>query len=193
MKPSIKSMTRVIEQLDKLYDVILVRMGKHQGHADQSVHGRGRGGAAPAVSEADRSRQERSDRAKRSHKPSTVLKQRRGYKEQAFIAQITGGKDTKLENHPFDVLFGAAKDGKKGGHGAEVKTIMDNNNDKITMHSSSRKRKEAYAKKNGLTMHTIGVDVRGKNKKYYYKKGVGAFRLSAMERVTLAELKAKFK
>ena len=81
---------------------------------------------------------------------------------------------------------------RKGKHAIEVKTIIDNDNDKITVHPESRKRKEAVAKKEGLKMHTIAIDVRGGKRSYHYKEGVGAYRLSAMERVTLVQLKGKF-
>ncbi len=201
---SIKTLDRILTQLNKLCELV----EKHSDH-DQSSHGRGGGarvnlvpdtgaqlggGGSATLTDAARATQERSERAKRSHKPSTKAKQRRGYAEQAFIAKITGGKDTLKASHPFDVLYGNAKEGKKkGGIGVEVKTVLDNKNDKITMHPPSRRRKEAYAKKHGMETHTVMVDARGTNKKYYYKAGVGAYRMSAMERVTLKELKGMFR
>lgn len=122
----------------------------------------------------------RSERAKLSHKPSTQKKQARGDQEQKHIAQLIGGEVTP-GNEPFDVV--------KPGVAVEVKAIQDNDNNKVTMHPDSRRRKEEYAQEHGLTPHTVAVDLRGGKRKYYYKQGVGAYRLSSMQRVTSAQLR----
>jgi len=122
----------------------------------------------------------KAELAKRTHKPSTKEKQQRGEAEQARLAKAVGGHD-EGDNLPFDVV--------KGGHGVEVKTVMDNNNDKITVHPDSRRRKEREARKRKLKIHTVAIDVRGGRRNYYHREGVGSFRLSAMEKVSLAGLK----
>ena len=82
-----------------------------------------------------------------------------------------------------------------GVHGIEIKTLMDNKNDKITMHPKSRRRKEEWLKKEkACGLHTVVLDDRdtfedGKNKeqysghRIYYAKGVGAFRIKGMQTV----------
>jgi len=147
------------------------------GPSRQGERGTTRRGTSRRESQGSRAR---SERAKRTHKPSTKEKQRRGEAEQARLAKVIGGRD-EGDNKPFDVIVGR--------HGIEVKTVMDNNNDKITVHPSSRRRKEAEAKRRGLKMHTVAIDVRGGRRKYYYREGVGAFRLRSMRKVTVAELK----
>lgn len=120
------------------------------------------------------------ERAIRTHKPSTKKKQRLGEGEQRRISAFLGGVNDE-DNGPFDVIVAR--------NGIEVKTVMDNDNDKITVHPESRKRKEEAAKTQRLRIHTVVVDVRGGRRQYYYRSGVGSFRLSAMERVSLAQLR----
>jgi len=136
------------------------------GRHDQSSHGRGGG---------------RRARALRTHKPSTVEKQRRAKTEQARLAKLIGGMNTD-NNDAFDVLL--------QGHAIEVKCVMDNNNDKITMHPKSRRRKESYARKNGMQPHTVAIDIRRGQRAFYYRKGIGSFRLRNMKKVTITELEA---
>lgn len=120
-------------------------------------------------------------RARRTHKPSTAKKQRLGEAEQGRLAGLIGGRNTD-DNAPFDVIV-------RGKHGVEVKTVMDNNNDKITVHPKSRRRKERRAKEMGYQVHTVAIDVRGDKRSYYHKQGVGAFRLSSMDKVSISQLK----
>lgn len=127
---------------------------------------------------------DKAERAKASHKPSTVEKQRRAEAEQRKFAAAVGGANDG-DNLAFDV--------RRGRHAIEFKCVMDNANDKITMHSPSRRRKEAFAKKNRLVAHTVVKDIRGSSPVYYYRQGVGAFRLGSMEKVTLADLKERLK
>lgn len=135
------------------------------------------------LEEREARRKARKERAKQSHKKSTKAKQDRGEDEQKKMSKIIGGVNDD-DNRPFDVIAGR--------HGIEVKTVMDNKNNKITVHPESRRRKELTAKKYGLDMHTIVIDVRGGRRKYYYKAGVGAYRLSAMKRVSTREIKELF-
>jgi len=124
----------------------------------------------------------RSSRAKRTHKPSTKEKQQRAESEQARLAKLIRGTNTD-DNDAFDVLG--------SGWAVEVKTIMDNNNNKITMHPKSRRRKESYAEEHGVTKHTVVIDVRGSKRSYYHKAGVGAYRLSSMSRISVSEIRER--
>ena len=142
-----------------------------QPRDEQGRFGSGGGGGGRSPS--------RVERAKRTHKPSTAGKQRKAEAEQSRLAKDIGGQNTD-DNDAFDVLV--------GNHAIEVKAVMDNNNDKITMHPESRKRKEAYARKNKIKSHTVAIDVRGGKRSYYHREGVGAFRLRNMEKVTIGQL-----
>lgn len=129
----------------------------------------------------------RAERALASFKESTVGKQKRADFEQAFFAELIGGENDPA-NNAFDVYFPA---GSKA-HCIEFKTVVDNDNDKLTMHPESRERKEAEALKLGAKTHTVAVDVRGDVRTYYYKAGLGAFRLDNMEQIAPHKLKEKF-
>ena len=126
--------------------------------------------------------EERAERARESHKPSSDAKQSVAREEQAKFAEDIVGVNSP-GNQPFDIV--------KGKAAIEFKTIQDNDNDKITVHPDSHKRKLDYAKQHKMKCHTVGLDVRG-GRQYYYKEGIGAFRLSAMEKTTLSALKSKF-
>jgi HD superfamily phosphodiesterase len=119
-----------------------------------------------------------------------------GDREQARTAKLIRGTNIP-GNAPFDV--------HRGVHAIEVKTVMDNKNDKITMHPPSRRRKEAFAKDHKMMSHTVMIYVQGKTyegedgelyvrgqRKYYYKAGVGAYRRGGMKEVTIAELRGMF-
>jgi SPP1 gp7 family putative phage head morphogenesis protein len=122
----------------------------------------------------------KSQAATRTYKPSTVEKQRKGESEQLLLSKAIGGLNTE-DTKPFDVLVGS--------NGIEVKTVIDNDNDKITVHPESRIRKEQEAKRLKLKTHTVAIDTRSGRRVYYYRSGVGSFRLSSMERVSLTKLK----
>lgn len=124
---------------------------------------------------ADRLR--RSIAATATYKPSTKEKQAIANAAEIRIHKIIGG-DRTPDNDAFDVLV---KKGRKL-HSVEVKAIIDNKNDKITMHSPSRKRKELWAIDNNAVPHTVGVDTRNGGQ-LYYRSGVGAFRLGKMTKV----------
>lgn len=118
---------------------------------------------------------DRAARARASHKPSTQAKQRIAAQGEDHVSEAIGGEGTD-DNDAFDVLRRAA--GKL--HAVEVKTLIDNKNDKITMHPSSRERKEAWAKRENATMHTVVVDKRGAKQRVFYHAGVGSFRLASL-------------
>ena len=126
----------------------------------------------------------RAERAKATHKPATREKQLEAAKYEKKVAHAIGGKD--LDDHePFDVLLPR--------HAVEVKTILDGTHPKITMHPESLARKEKYVRKNKVRGHTVVIDARNRSKpEYYYRRGMGSFRLSGMEKVSLSELRGKF-
>ena len=99
------------------------------------------------------------------------------------VAQAVGGKNLP-DNEPFDVIA--------GNHAVEVKTIVDGKNPKITMHAESLTSKEKFARANKMKTHTVAIDARTSPPQYYYSKGMGSFRLSSMEKITIVELRAKF-
>lgn len=107
-----------------------------------------------------------------------------------LIAKHTGGTQSP-NNKPFDVLVNGAK--KK--HGIEVKAVLLQKNDKLTMKKEAIDRKLAAAKKQKLTMHTVAGDLRGKKLIIYHRAGVGSFRLGKMDVVKggLKGLAALFK
>jgi len=129
----------------------------------------------------------RAARALRTHKPATREKQRWAKANEEKLANSLSG--TALDdNEPMDILL------KSGGkeHGIELKTLLDNANDKITMHPDALARKRAWmAERTNRTIHTVAMDDRnvfatGKFKhqfsghQMYYKRGAGAFRIKSM-------------
>jgi SPP1 gp7 family putative phage head morphogenesis protein len=138
------------------------------------------GGPGSATGKAKMSA--RAQRAIASHKPSTAAKQRHAESNETDVKSMVGG-DTTGDNEAMDVVTKIA--GTK--HGVEVKTLLDNSNDKITMHPPSRRRKEAWAKSNRAVVHTVVLDDRkgraNSGHRLYYKRGVGAFRLKGMTKV----------
>lgn len=121
----------------------------------------------------------RAKRALASHKPSTAAVQRHAESNETDVKKMVGG-DTTGDNEAMDVV--TKIDGKK--HGVEVKTLIHNSNDKITMHPPSRRRKEQWSKDNHAVVHTVVLDDRkgraNSGHRIYYKRGVGAFRLHTM-------------
>lgn len=126
----------------------------------------------------------RAERALATYKPSTRDKQKRAAESQAVVANAVKGQDLP-DNEPVDVIVTT----RNTVHGIEVKTLLDNDNDKITMHKASLARKEEWVDKNDGVGHTIVVDARGETRAYYYKEGFGSFRLGSMQRVALAQLR----
>ena len=116
--------------------------------------------------------------AKASHKPSTRAKQMVGEASEVKVAKMIGGKSLP-DNEPMDVLVQVG--GKR--HAIEVKTFVDNANDKITMHPASLARKTAWARLEKTTLHTVLVDTRPGKRGTFYRRGVGSFRAGTMEKV----------
>ena len=126
---------------------------------------------------------ERIERALASHKPSTLAKQGYAVEQELRVAEVLGA-DMLDNNEPMDVV------GEVGGrrYGVEVKTFVDNSNDKVTMHPDSLERKLKWGRKERAALHTVVVDGRkdtGNATMYsghsmWYRKGVGSFRLQNM-------------
>jgi hypothetical protein len=123
-------------------------------------------------------------RAKESHVPMTKDKLAKATEREQAIVKAIGGEHIG-GTKPFDVVI-KDKSGKMT-HAVEVKTIFGKN-DKITMHKSSLKRKEAFARKHGLKTHTIAIDARGRSDAYHHREGLGSFRLKGMDKVGRHEL-----
>ena len=150
----------------------LARLEQRFYSEDEPRDERGRwtsgGDAEPKLSD-------RAQRALASYKPSTAEKQRVASESERKVAEILRGQQTD-DNSPTDITL------TTGGRfqGVEVKTLVDNKNDKITMHPESRERKEAWAMENHAALHTVVVDSRGQPPRIYYHEGVGSFRLAGM-------------
>lgn len=127
---------------------------------------------------------DRAARATASHVPATREIQAIADRQEQRLAKATGGIRTQ-NNAPLDVLIG-----KK--HGIEVKTLVVQKNDKITMHPKSLARKVLFVEENKLQVHTVVFDQRpGSHGAIYYAPRLGSLRIGAMEKVTLSELKRR--
>ena len=92
------------------------------------------------------------------------------------VAEAVKG-EWKGDNFPFDVL--------RGKVGIEIKTLQSSDDTRVNMKAKSRRHKEEYAAENRLKAYTVAVDYRSGGKPtVYYKKGLGAFSLSTMDRLT---------
>jgi hypothetical protein len=135
-----------------------------------------RGGSAPGSASS-----ERAIRATRSHVPMTKERRAAATSSEKQVAFLVGGEASD-DNKPFDVIAGK--------NGIETKTILPGARSvKITMHPDSLARKLDEAKKSGLQPHTIVIDKRGSTPQYYYKKGVGSYRLNSMTKVAAKDLR----
>ena len=119
------------------------------------------------------------DQARASHKPSTKAKQVIAAQGEDRIRKLLGVGPTS-RGYPVDA--------HGRGWGVEVKTLMDNKNNKLTMHPSSMLRKTAWAAAQHAKLHTVAIDARSKNKQMYYKAGVGAFRMTSMKPISSGQL-----
>lgn len=115
---------------------------------------------------------EKAKRALKYMKPMTADKHKQAMKVQGKVARALGGYETN-DNKPFDVYVGQKA-------AIEVKAIIDQTNDKITMNARAIRLKNDAIEKNGLTAFTVAVDIRGGSTKIYYRQGIGSFRLGSM-------------
>jgi predicted GNAT family acetyltransferase len=116
--------------------------------------------------------------------------QDRAEEMERHIAKMIGGTQS-ADNQAFDVH---AKDAKGVKHAIEVKSLLLQKNDKITMSKAALQRKNDYAAANPKTkIHTIAVDMRGTKPKYYHREGVGSFRVGGMTPITTTQMKAMYR
>lgn len=88
----------------------------------------------------------RSEKASKSHKASTAEKQRWAEANEVIVQKGIGKAVRRTsDSATMDLMFEGAAGGGRALHGVEVKTLLDNGNSKITMHPSSRRRKELWA------------------------------------------------
>ena len=148
----------------------LYSTGTSEG-AEKGWDKRGRGRKEP-----EKKLNPKQQRALSSYKPSTRAKQKIAYQMQKLVAAALGGQEIP-DHQPFDVQVGRIY--------LEVKALIDQKNDKLTMHPESLERKLNYAKVNGIKkVYTVAIDKRGGKQDFYYRKGLGSFRLGKMERLT---------
>lgn len=110
------------------------------------------------------------------------------YNEPKFAKAINGA--SFADNEPIDVVVADANG--RVAHGIELKTMVDNSNNKITMKGEAIRRKLSWARRNKASIHTIVIDdsevfnAKGAGKhdeskrRYYYRRGVGSFRVGGM-------------
>jgi hypothetical protein len=135
-----------------------------------------------------KARSEISKRALKHFKPIYAEAQRHAENNELHVRKMVGGTRTE-DNLPVDVEV------KINGrlHGIEVKTMINNTDDKIKVRTDARERKEQWARDNKATVHTVVIDDRKKfgHERYsghglYYRRGAGSFRLQNMTKVTSA-------
>jgi phosphohistidine phosphatase len=123
----------------------------------------------------------KADIAKLSYGGGTKSEQDIAEQTENELATATGLPKSP-DNRPFDL--------QSRKYGVEVKTMISNTNDKITMNKEAVSRKEAEAKAKSLKTCTVVVDKRGETPKYFIRAGFGSFRLGSMTEVqSLSALK----
>lgn len=136
--------------------------GRHKGFSSQA--------GKPVTSAKHRA-------ALMNYKPADRLVHQKADFGESLVRQAIGGIRT-ANDMPFDVLT------PDGNHAIEVKTMINNTNDKITMRSSALSRKMSWAIRNKAMPHTVVLDMRN-GASYptavYYRPGVGSFRVSSMK------------
>jgi len=157
-------------------------------------------GAEP--SKKPRVQQKLSERAQRAQASATrvdatIQRYAEEHNEPRF-AKAVGGLSFK-DNEPVDVVLG---DGGVIKHGIELKTMVTNKANKITMKRSAMERKAEWEKANKATFHTVVIDdsnvfnAKGEGqhdetkRRIFYRRGFGSFRVNTMHEVkNIAELK----
>ena len=145
------------------------------------------GGSSSSVESAEKTRSERSLRALKAFKPANARIQRHAERNERLLRERIGGTATRLvQNEPVDLLvtFGDKK------VGVEVKTLINNENDKITVRSKALEKKRRWGKENDAEIHTIVIDDRDaynpklfSGHKVYHRDDTGSFRLGTMTKV----------
>lgn len=185
--PSPKERAAQVEivELDAAGEQVFRTHGYINGYTANKFCATGKGGGVdPSCGKEDK-----SSIAKASAKRVDAEIQR--YAEEfnePLIATALGGYSLK-DNEPADVVL--VRNGKVR-HGIELKTMVDNGNDKITMKREAMEKKAAWERKNRATMHTVVLDDRdvfnangpGKHdfskRRILYRRGYGSFRTGNM-------------
>ena len=129
----------------------------------------------------------KSARASATYKPSNKAKQDAASASEKSVAGALGGQQTE-DNDPFDVVV---RRGSKT-YAVEVKTFVDNKNDKVTMHPASLERKIDWAQANKAKVFTVVVDKRTAGaESVYVRQGVGSFRMVSLEKTSYTALRAR--
>jgi hypothetical protein len=185
--------------------------GGGKGAAQSSSSGKGGGGkggskgpsASPADPNGTPAQESPPDSARVMRaKQSSVLvdKEIQRYSEEhnePQLAKGTGGLSL-VDNEPVDVMV------LQSGimqHGIELKTMVSNKADKITMKKDALQRKKDWQEKNFAPMHTVVFDDKAvfnangpgqhddSKRQIYYRRGAGSFRIAGMQPVKdMAEL-----
>jgi hypothetical protein len=130
---------------------------------------------------------ERVERAKKSQVVTKKAAQRIADHSEQVLADGLSMSRTP-DNSPFDLRTDEV--------GVEVKTMVNQKNDKITMSKAAIGRKLAEQRAEGIKIYTVVADRRaaglkgGGNATYYYREGVGSFRLGQMTKVSMSELRS---
>lgn len=153
----------------------------------------GRPGEVGGSGSGDREKKNRSEkslRALKAFKPANAAAQQHAEKNELEVRQMLGPKAKRTDdNLPVDVT--TKVNGKAVG--VEVKTLINNTNDKITMRAGAIEKKAAWEKENNGRVHTVVIDDRKRlgnagysGHRIYFREGYGSFRLSSMTPVRSA-------
>ena len=127
---------------------------------------------------------ERVERAKKSAVKTDKSSQDIAERSEVVLAKALGIPKSG-DNLAFDV--------RNDEVAIEVKTLVNGKNEKITMSKTALGRKLAEQRAEGLKAYTVVVDRRSGgmtgHATYYYREGLGSFRLGSMTKVSLGELK----
>lgn len=169
-----------------IVDLLRMRVmgGKGSGNFDHS----GRPGEKGGSGGGESARSEKSLRALKAFIPIHAESQRYAENNELKVRSMIGGKRTE-GNAPVDVVTSIGGKTK----GIEVKTMVNNTNDKITMRKDAMEKKAFWAASNHASVHTVVLDDRGKlghssysGHSLYHAKGYGSFRLGSMTKVQSA-------
>jgi hypothetical protein len=102
-------------------------------------------------------------------------------RNEADLAAAVGGYATR-GSAPVDVVI--TREGAPA-HGIELKTLVTQGNDKITMKTHAMSRKIAWAEDCGASLHTVVFDDRNalddpRQRLVYHRHGLGSFRIGNM-------------
>ena len=142
------------------------------------------GGGGAAKEELSAETRERVDRAKASAVRTGQAEQLIADRSEQVLSSAIGIPRTR-DNSAFDL--------RNDDVGIEVKTLVNGKNEKITMSKAALGRKVAEQRADELKAYTVVVDRRTGGlhgqATYYYREGLGSFRLGSMTKTTLSELR----